>query len=738
MRYPVVFTLIIALGLPSQVWAGGTFTVDTLNDFGAAEDANPGNGVCETVDGDCTLRAAIQESNAYDGSDYILFDVTGTILVSNDIVPLGPLPAITDITHIIAPDIDPDGTIPADNPPQITLDGDQLTGSGNNHGLRITTGGSESSVYHLAIINFPDDGIHIDADNGLNIGGNYIGIRPDGTPAGNGGYGIFGLTNHGFFGKLRSPPFGELAGDGNLVSANTEGGINILGSFNQFAGNFIGTGPEGISAHGNDGTGIAIAGTSNILGFGEFEEAENIISGNSGDGLSLGGSDSTVAGNRIGISRAGGPLGNAGNGIVAIGDNQTIGTSEEHGTNQIAGNGVSGIVGGIDGSLTHSVIQNNRLGVTVLSLGNESNGLSLGEATGVTIRNNQIINNGGNGIRLTDGATETLVTGNRIGFHTNALGNHPQPNDSGIQLEGNGNTIGSDPLSNPNVIGFNDNFGISIHGSDNTVVGNFVGVTEDGEPAGNGAAGISMQHTADNNQIGSADAPNIVGFNYNGIMIYSATNTIENNFVGTNENCVDMGNEFRAIAINDQATNNTITSNTVAYNDASGVLVDDPATFNSIYQNIMYANAGRPIDLRPLGATPNDPGDFDLGANYLMNFPEITVLGYDMSSETLLIELLVDSATANAIYPLRIDFYWHDRDEPNQGQRYLGNVAYDAPQSAVTYELVLPEGTTGGTLRATATENDGAGNTSEMSPERMFGFFDPIFDDDFEEGDCPT
>src|SRR5512132_518748 len=35
-----------------------TFVVDYLGD---ADDASPGNGVCATVAGDCTLRAAIRE-----------------------------------------------------------------------------------------------------------------------------------------------------------------------------------------------------------------------------------------------------------------------------------------------------------------------------------------------------------------------------------------------------------------------------------------------------------------------------------------------------------------------------------------------------------------------------------------------------------------------------------------------------------------------------------------------------
>jgi CSLREA domain-containing protein len=48
----------------------GTYTV---NDAGDAADATPGDGVCATASGVCTLRAAIQEANATSGAKTINF-----------------------------------------------------------------------------------------------------------------------------------------------------------------------------------------------------------------------------------------------------------------------------------------------------------------------------------------------------------------------------------------------------------------------------------------------------------------------------------------------------------------------------------------------------------------------------------------------------------------------------------------------------------------------------------------
>jgi len=51
--------LSIGAGVLSRPAAGVGFTVDSTVD---AVDANPGDGLCATEAGECTLRAAIQET----------------------------------------------------------------------------------------------------------------------------------------------------------------------------------------------------------------------------------------------------------------------------------------------------------------------------------------------------------------------------------------------------------------------------------------------------------------------------------------------------------------------------------------------------------------------------------------------------------------------------------------------------------------------------------------------------
>jgi CSLREA domain-containing protein len=70
-RSLIVVCLIVPLGFPRHVEsqaAGVVFAVDSTVD---AVDAVPGDGVCDDGSGACTLRAAVQESNALDGHDEV-------------------------------------------------------------------------------------------------------------------------------------------------------------------------------------------------------------------------------------------------------------------------------------------------------------------------------------------------------------------------------------------------------------------------------------------------------------------------------------------------------------------------------------------------------------------------------------------------------------------------------------------------------------------------------------------
>ncbi|HEV8117977.1 MAG TPA: CSLREA domain-containing protein, partial [Thermoanaerobaculia bacterium] len=64
----------------------------TVNSNGDTGDASPGNGICADSNGNCTLRAAIQEANASAGSDTINFAIAGagvhTITTGSSLPPI--------------------------------------------------------------------------------------------------------------------------------------------------------------------------------------------------------------------------------------------------------------------------------------------------------------------------------------------------------------------------------------------------------------------------------------------------------------------------------------------------------------------------------------------------------------------------------------------------------------------------------------------------------------------------
>lgn len=73
----VVLVLLLSSTLVSPVGAA-VFSVDSMLD---AVDAAPGNGICATASGTCTLRAAVQEANALSGADSITLPA-GTVLLT--------------------------------------------------------------------------------------------------------------------------------------------------------------------------------------------------------------------------------------------------------------------------------------------------------------------------------------------------------------------------------------------------------------------------------------------------------------------------------------------------------------------------------------------------------------------------------------------------------------------------------------------------------------------------------
>ena len=240
------FTLFAIISTPIQ--AQNIFEVDSTTD---GSDINPGNGTCLSINGVCSLRAAIEEANALPNGllpDEIHFSnipVSGGI-ASIDVINFG-LPDITEAVII-------DGTTAAG---EVILDGINNTTDPwlLPTGLELATGSDGSKVRGLSIINFGRNGLHVSSDNNVIID-NHVGTTRTGGTFGNDQYAVYVSGDNNAIGK---------PGLGNIVAANESHGIYIhTGSNNKIQSNHLGTNTAGVDL-GNDGIGIFISDGSNIM-----------------------------------------------------------------------------------------------------------------------------------------------------------------------------------------------------------------------------------------------------------------------------------------------------------------------------------------------------------------------------------------------------------------------------------------------------------------------------------------
>ena len=168
-------------------------------------------------------------------------------------------------------------------------------------------------------------------------------------------------------------------------------------------------------------------------------------------------------------------------------------------------------------------------------------------------------------------------------------------------------------------------------------------------------------------------------------------------------------------------------ANLIAYNLGSGI---SAAGFANAYfdnrGNAVHHNRGvgfANVDTGNAGPTPNDAGDADGGANNGQNSPEIVSAA--QVGNQFSVTYRVDTAAANAAYPLRIDF--HENVRGGSGA-LLAQDTYpqDAAQAERSVVFTLPPGIVAIPFVATAT--DANGYSSELSPA-----FDVIFEDDFDD-----
>lgn len=299
--------------------------------------------------------------------------------------------------------------------------------SGTTNGLPVTStgvlvqssanriGGSTPAQRNL-IGGCNTQGIHFSGGGASNnvVQGNYIGTDRSGTNRVGNALGV----------AVTSASFNIIGGDTvekrNLISGNGSGvQLSGAGGNNVVAGNLIGTDSTGTRALPNT-TGVSVSNQTNLIGGVTAiigAPPGNVIAGNSGDGISLGGgSRHLVAGNYIGTDSTGlMDLGNAGRGIL-LNVPDTLITN-----NVISGNNQDGIITtGSSGS--RNTIVDNFIGTDMSGTRNISNnlfGIRNGGGFGNILRHNVIAFNGEHGVFHTGASsTNNTISANAIYSNT--------------------------------------------------------------------------------------------------------------------------------------------------------------------------------------------------------------------------------------------------------------------------------------------------------------------------------
>lgn len=487
--------LLTALPCPAK-----TFLVNTA---GTANDSHPGDGAADTSDGtsgnQTTLTAAIQEANAWAGTDTITFSnvtsFTSVETLSTSIILDGTGAGRVEINNVLI------------------ISGGNCTVKGLAVSSIFISGPGGNTIEDNNV-----GSINISGSGGNTIEDNYIGTNLAGTAVS--GAGTVFISNS---------PNNTIGGTtGNVIAR----GVSITlpaSTGNIIRGNKIGTNADGTANLATTGEGVLIDNcANNIIG------PDNLISGNHSYGVWVRGSGATgtkIHKNKIGTNADGTASLAAFDSGIFIDNcaNTTIGPD-----NLISGSHRYGVL--VSGSgATGTKIQKNQIGTNAAgtaALGATVAGVSVA-GSGVLIEENVISGNSGGmlsnftvGLSLL--ASNSVVRANLIG--TDVTGDAAVPNGStGLEIQGENNIIGGSSAGDGNVISGNAGGGLFVGGNGHQVLGNFIGVTASGAPLGNGVSkgltGVGVNGS--NHTIGgtTAAARNVIAYNgYEGVNLPGGSN----------------------------------------------------------------------------------------------------------------------------------------------------------------------------------------------------------------------
>jgi hypothetical protein len=437
-----------------------------------------------------TTVLASSGSGGIVSGNYIGVDTTGMIAVGNT----------SSGVNVNVPNVRVGGALAGE---RNIIGGNTSTGVTSN----ASTTGTSPTVTVLAV------------PSGMIVRNNYIGVAVDGTTArGNGGGGV--AVNGANATITENVISGNNTSNGIFIGAHFNnsttlpapadlGQVYTIGSNAVVTSNLVGTNAAGTAAVPNN-FGISVnAPGATIGGAGALR---NVVSGNLGNGISLGsqfvttsnavvsnGAGSVVKGNYVGVNTTGAAAIANANGIAVSVPNVTVGGPAVADRNVIGGNNGTGLMSFANRPSNSPVVlalpdnliaENNYVGTNAAgsaALANIGGGMSITGANSI-IRNNLVSGNTGpsnpTGLSVSTNWENSLagslgtiysspdgtqVVGNIVGL--NATGTAAIPNESGMSVSGPNVIVGGPLPSQRNLMSGNNRNGLSLFTSFVTATG---------------------------------------------------------------------------------------------------------------------------------------------------------------------------------------------------------------------------------------------------------------------------
>ena len=373
----------------------------------------------------------------------------------------------------------------------------------------------------------------------------------------------------------------------NTVNGNKGAGVNLAGAVTGLA---IGTAASGNTITGNSTSGVAVADGSTAVVI-----EGNRVAGNLAAGIRVVGSTTdgvSLRANRIGVDATGlAPSGNGGQGVVISDARNTLIDG-----NTISGNARFGVV--ITGAATNTTLSGNRIGLgtdAATAVPNAQSGVWVqGSATGTAITGNSISSNKGSGVQVTTGATATTIGG--AGRLANTINGNQQ---YGVTVSGI--VTGSSVIGNS--IGSNAIYGMYLNGAQGLSVGaavqgagNLIEKSQQGIVAG----GTLAATTISGNTIVSNPSGGVILLAAQGLRLGGGNSILSNTSYGVFATGVSTGTSIDGNTISDNAVG-------LYLSDASGIRIgsDKGTSLPDVLGNTISGNTSVGIIISGAAATSN-------------------------------------------------------------------------------------------------------------------------------------